>query len=266
MTEESEEKKKKKRKERGKNRIERINLKKGRNSPRSPSLLPYFVFKRDFLLNFDFDFDFNSSSDSAPSSNELYYTSLIYIHPIMRFIGVVLPFLSAAPLISAAPVRNHASDIDQELPDGLPYPSPSELALVEQHAHGTLPNTSPPPVISNKGIVNLQLIAFNELFEVAFFNELVTNITENMGGYRFSDPDDKSLVLASLEAILAVSSSVLVLTFNINGCSMLTGPISCSKKNFMQFVRTMHSLISMSTLSNHVNTFSRSRTSTRPLP
>ncbi|KAK5806307.1 hypothetical protein VI817_000565 [Penicillium citrinum] len=90
-----------------------------------------------------------------------------------------------------------------QLPDGLPYPSPSELALIEQHAHGTLPNTSPPPVISNKGIVNLQLIAFNELFEVAFFNELVTNITENVGGYRFSDPDDKSLVLASLEAILA---------------------------------------------------------------
>ncbi|KAJ5379108.1 hypothetical protein N7509_012227 [Penicillium cosmopolitanum] len=121
----------------------------------------------------------------------------------MRFLGPVVAFLSAVSLVSAAPVSERTPDVDQDLPDGLPYPSPSELTLVEQNAHGTLPNTSPPPVISNKGITNLQLIAFNELFEVAFFNELITNITDNVEGYRFSDADDKSLVLASLKAILA---------------------------------------------------------------
>lgn len=129
----------------------------------------------------------------------------------MRFLGPAIALLSAVSLVYTTPLSLRASDLDQELPDGLPYPSPSELALVEQHAHGTLPNTSPPPVISNNGIINLQLIAFNEMFEVAFFNELVTNITENVQGYRFSDPDDKRLVVESLKAILAVSPPSIVM-------------------------------------------------------
>ncbi|KAJ5098753.1 hypothetical protein N7532_005754 [Penicillium argentinense] len=124
----------------------------------------------------------------------------------MHFLRPVAALLGAAALVSAAPIDTGApnnNNNNHDLPDGLPYPSPSELTLIEQQAHGTLPNGSPPPVISSQGIVNLQLIAFNELFEVAFFDELVTNITEGVVGYRFSVTDDRDLVVASLKAILA---------------------------------------------------------------
>jgi hypothetical protein len=171
----------------------------------------------------------------------------------MRFLEPVVALLSMVSLVSAAPVSERTPDVDQDLPDGLPYPSPSELALVEQHAHGTLPNTSPPPVISNKGITNLQLIAFNELFEVAFFNELITNITENVEGYRFSDADDKSLVLASLKAILAVRLSSISCAINF---SLLTYLIPNSKKNFMRSAPIVLSHTSTLTPSSRANTTS----------
>ena len=86
----------------------------------------------------------------------------------------------------------------------MPNPSPSELEQIELNAHGTLPNTPPPKGISALGITNLKLIAFNELFEVAFFHQLITNITEGVMGYRFSDEDDYNFVLNGLKVILAV--------------------------------------------------------------
>ncbi|KAJ5107351.1 hypothetical protein N7456_004026 [Penicillium angulare] len=119
----------------------------------------------------------------------------------MRLVTSAVALL-AAHLVSAIPT-NYARSIEKELPDGLPYPSPSELSLIEQAAHGTLPNGPVPPVISNKGITNLKLIAFNELFEVAFFHDLLTNITENVEGYRFTDQGDRDFVSRALAAIVA---------------------------------------------------------------
>ncbi|KAJ6006138.1 hypothetical protein N7451_004082 [Penicillium sp. IBT 35674x] len=120
----------------------------------------------------------------------------------MRLLFPVIALLGVASSVSAAPAKAPRA-IQHELPDGLPYPSPSELSLIEQAAHGTLPNGPPPAVISSKGITNLQLIAFNELFEVAYFHELLLNITENIDGYRFTDTGDRDFVTAALRAILA---------------------------------------------------------------
>lgn len=117
----------------------------------------------------------------------------------MRFFAPCIALLGALSLSSAAPIA-------AELPDGLPYPSPNELHTIEKNAHGTLPNPPPPPVISNKGINNLRLIAFNELFEVAYFNQLIANITKDNDGYHFPSPGDKDYALKSLKAILAVSA------------------------------------------------------------
>ncbi|KAJ5951912.1 uncharacterized protein N7479_010325 [Penicillium vulpinum] len=108
--------------------------------------------------------------------------------------------LGVAHLTLAAPFLNVSH---HPLPDGMPNPSPSELEEIEQNAHGTLPNGPPPNGISEGGITNLKLIAFNELFEVAFFDQLITNITDKVVGYRFSDEDDYNLVLKSLKVILA---------------------------------------------------------------
>ncbi|KAJ5121282.1 uncharacterized protein N7515_009243 [Penicillium bovifimosum] len=109
--------------------------------------------------------------------------------------------LAAAHLVSALPVRNVSSY--DNMPHGMPYPSDKQLKMIEEYAHGTLPNGPPPPGISEPGITNLKLVAFNELFEVAFFNELITNITEKVPGYRFSSEDDLDYVLRSLRTILA---------------------------------------------------------------
>ncbi|KAJ5152122.1 hypothetical protein N7492_010417 [Penicillium capsulatum] len=118
----------------------------------------------------------------------------------MRILKTAIAIWSVVSVVSAAPVSSRRAD---ELPDGLPYPSPSELELIEQTARGTLPNGPSPPVISSPGILSLQLIAFNELFEVAFFNDLLANITKSVMGYRFQDSGDRDFVIKSLRAILA---------------------------------------------------------------
>ncbi|CEJ58855.1 hypothetical protein PMG11_07501 [Penicillium brasilianum] len=117
----------------------------------------------------------------------------------MRFLDLAVALSSLATFVTAAPTSLGKS----QLPDGLPSPSPEQLDLIKQAAHGTLPNGPPPPVISSDGIVNLKLIAFNELFEVAFFNELITNITNNVEGYDIDDEEDHIKTLDALKAILA---------------------------------------------------------------
>lgn len=88
------------------------------------------------------------------------------------------------------------------LPDGFPNPSPEQIQQIQEQAHGTLPNTPLPSDLSEDGITNFKLIAFNEIFEVAFFYELVQNITNNVDGFTFGNDKDK--VLEDLNVILAV--------------------------------------------------------------
>jgi hypothetical protein len=144
-------------------------------------------------------FNFHSSQDIllvTPTLTTSYYKQPLYITK-MRILDITVALSSLALFAVAAPTpfgKNQPSD-------GMPSPSPEQLKLIEQAAHGTLPNGPPPPVISSEGIVNLKLIAFNELFEVAFFNELITNITNKVEGY---DMEDHVKVLDALKAILAV--------------------------------------------------------------
>jgi len=52
-------------------------------------------------------------------------------------------------------------------------------------------------------LVSLDFIAFNELFEVAFFTELVQNITDKVPGYQYSDIPNRDQVLAALKVVVA---------------------------------------------------------------
>ncbi|KAJ5826075.1 hypothetical protein N7474_003213 [Penicillium riverlandense] len=119
----------------------------------------------------------------------------------MRFHGVAIALLGITAFVCAAPTGT--ADGQTPLPDGLPNPSQEQLAEIEQNARGTLPNSPPPPFISEMGITNLKLIAFNELFEVAYFNELLMNITTNVTGYTFSDDKDRDFIIEAFTAILA---------------------------------------------------------------
>ncbi|KAJ5177612.1 uncharacterized protein N7500_000311 [Penicillium coprophilum] len=112
----------------------------------------------------------------------------------------ITALLGMAHLTFAAPFLNVSA---RPLPDGMPNPDPREVETIEQNAHGTLPNGPPPTGISEGGIANLKLIAFNELFEVAFFDQLIANITDKAPGYRFSNEGDYNFVLNGLKVILA---------------------------------------------------------------
>ncbi|KAI2790035.1 hypothetical protein POX_d05539 [Penicillium oxalicum] len=117
----------------------------------------------------------------------------------MRFVSLAVAVSSLTWSVAGSPT----SQVMNQLPSGLPFPDANQVEGIEKAAHGTLPNGPPPPVISNQGIVNLKLIAFNELFEIAFFNELVNNVTNKVDGYTFERGTDRANMLDALKAILA---------------------------------------------------------------
>ncbi|EAW17751.1 putative sexual development protein (LsdA) [Aspergillus fischeri NRRL 181] len=145
----------------------------------------------------------------------------------MQFLLIVFLLFIANPSL-AAPHR--AAHNESSLPDNLPFPSPGQVREIELRAHGTLPNTPPPNNISRQGIVNLQWIAFNENFEVAFFNSLLHNVTNNVTGYEIpsdddegkEDEEDRDMVIRSLTAILAqeelheLSANMALQHFNVS--------------------------------------------------
>ncbi|EMC91483.1 hypothetical protein BAUCODRAFT_330006 [Baudoinia panamericana UAMH 10762] len=61
--------------------------------------------------------------------------------------------------------------------------SAADLAAIEQVAGGTLSNATGGAKPSGNSITSVAFVAFNELFEVAFFTELVYNITNNVHGF-----------------------------------------------------------------------------------
>lgn len=109
--------------------------------------------------------------------------------------------LTCLSLVAAAPFKF-------PLANGFPtVANPSDaLTDIEKAAHGSLPNGPPPGSITDDTKTSLRLIAFNELTEVAFFTELIHNITNQVEGYHHHDiGDDRTVdfVLAALNAIVA---------------------------------------------------------------
>jgi hypothetical protein len=76
------------------------------------------------------------------------------------------------------------------------------MEQVYKLAGGTPPNGALPSSLKPNGVQALQLIAANELFEVAFFTELVHNITSKVRGY--SDGNHK-YIIDTLTSVINVS-------------------------------------------------------------
>ncbi|KAK5165430.1 uncharacterized protein LTR77_008959 [Saxophila tyrrhenica] len=81
-------------------------------------------------------------------------------------------------------------------------PSPA-LTQIEKQAHGTLPNTPLSPTLQTGDNTIFELIAFNELFEVAFFTSLINNITQGVEGFEIGSPVVKNFVLNALITVQA---------------------------------------------------------------
>lgn len=123
---------------------------------------------------------------------------------------LALASLAGLSLVSAVPFKF-------PLPNGFPNiaPGSQQLTDIEKQAHGSLPNGSPPPHITDDTLTSLRLIAFNELAEVAFFTELINNITSHADGFHDIGSDHKvDFILNALNAVLAQEE---LHTLNANG-------------------------------------------------
>ena len=90
---------------------------------------------------------------------------------------------------------------------GFPNPSPAQLIAIEKQAGGSLPNGPLPTSLKAAAITALNLLANNELFEVAFFSELLANITNSVPGYdedAIGSQCSKPFAIKAISAILAV--------------------------------------------------------------
>lgn len=110
----------------------------------------------------------------------------------MRFSTVAAGSI-AAQLAAAAP-------FSFPLADGFPNLNSTALAAVYKLAGGTLPNGALPTTIKASGVTALQIIAANEQFEVAYFTELLSNITSGVAGYESGNTDYIKKTLAAVIA------------------------------------------------------------------
>ena len=119
----------------------------------------------------------------------------------MRFTSIIALSVAAAG-VAASPFKFPLSD-------GFPSPNPAQLAGIEKKAQGTLPNGPLPNSLKATGVATLQLIALNEIFEVAYFTELLANVTNNVRGYDSESlaPLDRKFVIEALTAIVNVSNT-----------------------------------------------------------
>ncbi|PWN44646.1 putative sexual development protein [Ceraceosorus guamensis] len=113
----------------------------------------------------------------------------------MQFLSVLLAALAAAGSAAAAPSFT--------LSNGFPNPDPQALASIQKQAGGSLPNTPLPTELKADSIQTLQVIATNEIFEVAYFSSLLKNVTNNVEGYTDFAGQSREYVIASLKAIRA---------------------------------------------------------------
>ncbi|KIW14505.1 hypothetical protein PV08_07289 [Exophiala spinifera] len=132
--------------------------------------------------------------------------------------GNPAPSSTGAPPSPSSPASSQGSNpFKFPLSNGFPnIQNPSAaLTQIEQQAHGLLPNGPPPPSPpAADDLTSLRLIAFNELFEVAYFTELLANVTNNVAGYQFQDANLQATIVEALTAVVAQEELHLL---NANG-------------------------------------------------
>lgn len=144
-----------------------------------------------------------ASSSAAPSNG--YYaptsTSSGYYAPSSTSSGT----WSSSSSSASAGSNSGDNPFKFPLSNGFPnIQNPSDaLTQIEDQAHGTLPNGPPPPSINPDDLLSQRLIAFNELWEVAFFTELLANVTNNVPGYQFQDQNQRKVIIDALTAVQA---------------------------------------------------------------
>lgn len=86
--------------------------------------------------------------------------------------------------------------------DGFPSPNADQLVSIAKQAGGSLPNVALPDHLGAASKTTFQLIAFNELFESAFFDSLLKNVTNGVEGFVIGNHNDKLIkILTTIRAV-----------------------------------------------------------------
>jgi hypothetical protein len=101
---------------------------------------------------------------------------------------------ASAGIVAAAP-------FSYPLANGFPNLNTTALQEVYVLAGGTIPNGPLPTKLTAGATQALQLIAANELFETAYFSELLSNITSGVEGYQAGN---KQYIIETLTAVINV--------------------------------------------------------------
>lgn len=115
----------------------------------------------------------------------------------MRVSTVAQTLLYTFALVQAAP-------FSFPLPNGFPFPSDTALEELFTRAGGNFTNAPLAPKFDDDSLTSWKLQAFNEFMEVAFFTQLIANITDSVPGYELDV--DSNYILDTLKTIQAVSS------------------------------------------------------------
>lgn len=127
----------------------------------------------------------------------------------MRF-STIVATSTALQLAAAAP-------FSFPLANGFPNLNATEVQAVYKLAGGTLPNGALPKTLKADAIQALQIIAANELFETAFFTELLSNITSGVSGYEDGNTDyikDTLTAVINQEQVHAYGANAILANAN----------------------------------------------------
>jgi hypothetical protein len=85
--------------------------------------------------------------------------------------------------------------------DGFPEPNDQQKLAIGQQANGLLPNSPLPSSLGEGSTTAFQLIAFNELFETAYFSSILQNITDGVEGFQAENKDELIKVFTTVRAV-----------------------------------------------------------------
>ncbi|KAL9621490.1 MAG: hypothetical protein Q9160_004020 [Pyrenula sp. 1 TL-2023] len=110
------------------------------------------------------------------------------------------PFVSLLPLLAALTSAAPPPPLVSVSPD----PPKDVLNNIQQQALGTYPNSDAPATLQPSSCTAFQVIAFNEIHEVAFFTELLAKISApHPGQFDIHNPKKKELAIKTITAIIA---------------------------------------------------------------
>lgn len=124
---------------------------------------------------------------------ELYFIIIALARPLLiMFATKSISLLGLLGLVTGAAVPNN---------DGFPMPNKDQQVTLAKQAGGKLPNVALPKKLGPGSTTAFQLIAFNELFETAYFDSLLQNITNGVQGYEADNKEELIKIFSTVRAV-----------------------------------------------------------------